>query len=124
MSVKNGHIERIVGDDVRSLVLDVRGINVSTNYNVSRRPQENIWLPFLVMTIKNLKEEFSFEVEDPSICFMPMSLDDGWNRIQLNLSDLTRGTYGTHYVMTLRVEIHASCRIRRVYFSDRLSNIR
>ena len=28
--------------------------------------------------------------------------------------------YGTNYVETLRVQIHANCRIRRVYFSDRL----
>merc|ERR1719259_1444268 len=28
--------------------------------------------------------------------------------------------YGTNYIETLRVQIHANCRIRRVYFSDRL----
>lgn len=27
---------------------------------------------------------------------------------------------GTNYVETLRVQIHANCRIRRIYFSDRL----
>lgn len=27
---------------------------------------------------------------------------------------------GTNYVETLRVQVHANCRIRRIYFSDRL----
>jgi len=49
-----------------------------------------------------------------------MRLDDGWNQIQFNLSDFTRRAYGTNYVETLRVQIHANCRIRRIYFSDRL----
>lgn len=44
----------------------------------------------------------------------------GWNQVQLNLSDLTKRAYGTNYVETLRVTIHANCRIRRVYFTDRL----
>ena len=79
---------------------------------------------------------------------MPMRLDDGWNQIQFNLADFTRRAYGTNYIETLRVQvvtipflstpthiickyflfifpspcvqIHANCRIRRVYFSDRL----
>ena len=44
----------------------------------------------------------------------------GWNQIQFNLSDFTRRAYGSNYVETLRVQIHANCRIRRIYFSDRL----
>jgi hypothetical protein len=49
-----------------------------------------------------------------------MRLDEGWNQIQFNLSDFTKRAYGTNYVETLRVQIHANCRIRRIYFSDRL----
>ena len=55
-----------------------------------------------------------------TFCTMPMRLDDGWNQIQFNLSDFTRRAYGTNYIETLRVQIHANCRIRRIYFSDRL----
>lgn len=51
---------------------------------------------------------------------MPMRLDEGWNQIQFNLSDFTRRAYGSNYIETLRVQIHANCRIRRIYFSDRL----
>jgi hypothetical protein len=56
----------------------------------------------------------------PFICTMPMRLDEGWNQIQFNLSDFTRRAYGTNYIETLRVQVHANCRIRRIYFSDRL----
>ncbi len=51
----------------------------------------------------------------PFICTMPMRLDEGWNQIQFNLSDFTRRAYGTNYIETLRVQIHANCRIRRSY---------
>lgn len=56
----------------------------------------------------------------PFICTMPMKLDRGFNQIQFNLSDFTRRAYGTNYLETLRVQIHCSCRIRRVFFTDRL----
>ena len=95
-----------------------------------------------VLTCLQLKKYFTFEVTvlddkevnrrfrasnyqsttrvKPFICTMPMRLDEGWNQIQFNLSDFTRRAYGTNYIETLRVMIHANCRIRRIYFSDRL----
>merc|ERR1719465_394791 len=80
------------------------GTNVSTNYitcPADAKKTLGIKLPFLVMIIKNLKKYFTFEV-------------------QVNLSDFTRRAYGTNYIETLRAQIHANCRIRRIYFSDRL----
>jgi len=143
--VKNGHIKRITDQDIQSSVLEIMGTNVSTSYIVCPAdPTQTlgIKLPFLVMIIKNLKKYFTFEVQvlddkgvkrrfrasnyqsttrvKPFICTMPMRLDEGWNQIQFNLSDFTRRAYGTNYVETLRVQIHANCRIRRIYFSDRL----
>merc|ERR1712036_198749 len=121
------------------------GTNVSTTYitcPADAKKTLGIKLPYLVMIIKNLKKYFTFEVQvlddknvrrrfrasnyqsttrvKPFICTMPMRLDEGWNQIQFNLADFTRRAYGTNYVETLRVQIHANCRIRRVYFSDRL----
>lgn len=46
-------------------------------------------------------------------------LSNGWNQIQFNLADFTRRAYGTAYVETVRVQIHANIRIRRIFFSDR-----
>ena len=119
------------------------GTNVSTTFiQCPADPKKvlGIKLPFLVMIIKNLRKYFTFEVmvlDDknvrrrfrasnyqsttrvkPFICTMPMRLDEGWNQIQFNLSDFTRRAYGTNYIETLRVQIHANCRIRRIYFSD------
>eukprot|EP00116_Pleurobrachia_bachei_P004932 sb/3465194/ len=143
--VRNGHIKRITDNDIQSLVLEIVGTNVSTTYITCPADPKitlGIKLPFLVMIIKNMKKYFTFEVQvlddknvrrrfrasnyqsttrvKPFICTMPMRLDDGWNQIQFNLSDFTRRAYGTNYIETLRVQIHANCRIRRVYFSDRL----
>ena len=141
--VRNGHIKRITDNDIQSLILEIVGTNVSTTYITCPADQKKtlgIKLPFLVMIIKNLKKYFTFEVQvlddkgirrrfrasnyqsttrvKPFICTMPMSLDDGWNQIQFNLSDFTRRAYGTNYIETIRVLIHANCCIRRVYFSD------
>jgi len=143
--VRNGHIKRITDQDIQSSVLEILGTNVSTTYISCPADQKQtlgIKLPFLVMIIKNMKKYFTFEVmvlDDknvrrrfrasnyqsttrvkPFICTMPMRLDEGWNQIQFNLSDFTRRAYGTNYIETLRVQIHANCRIRRIYFSDRL----
>lgn len=118
---------------------------MSTSYitcPADKKQTLGIKLPFLVMIIKNMRKYFTFEVTvlddkgvrrrfrasnyqsttrvKPFICTMPMRLDDGWNQIQFNLSDFMRRAYGTNYIETLRVQIHANCRIRRIYFSDRL----
>jgi len=143
--VRNGHIKRITDPDIQSSVLEIMGTNVSTTFiQCPADPKKTlgIKLPFLVMIIKNLRKYFTFEVmvlDDknvrrrfrasnyqsttrvkPFICTMPMRLDEGWNQIQFNLSDFTRRAYGSNYIEILRVQIHANCRIRRIYFSDRL----
>lgn len=56
----------------------------------------------------------------PYITTMPMRLDSGWNQIVLNLGDYVKRGYGTNYSETCRVTVHANCRIRRIYFTDRL----
>merc|ERR1712086_714774 len=129
--VRNGHIKRITDPDIRSSVLEIMGTNVSTNYvTAPADPQKTlgIKLPFEVQVLddKNVRRRFrasnyqSTTRVKPFICTMPMRLDEGWNQIQFNLSDFTRRAYGTNYIETLRVQIHANCRIRRIYFSDRL----
>ncbi|VVC29993.1 Cilia/flagella-associated protein 20/WDR90/C3orf67 [Cinara cedri] len=144
-TVRNGHIKRITDNDIQSLVLDIVGTNISTTYitcPAEKTKTLGIKLPYLIMIVKNMKKYFTFEVQilddknirrrfrasnyqsttrvKPFICTMPMRLDEGWNQIQFNLADFTRRAYGTGYVETLRVQLHANCRVRRVYFSDRL----
>jgi Protein of unknown function (DUF667) len=38
----------------------------------------------------------------------------------MNLADFTRRAYATNYMETVRITINANCRLRNVYFSDRL----
>lgn len=144
-NIRNGHIKRITDNDINSAVIHIQGDNVSTTYiTCPADPKQTlgIKLPYLVMIIKNLKKYFSFEVQvlddrnikrrfrasiyqtttrvKPFICTMPMRLDEGWNQIQFNLGDFTSRAYNTVYFETLRVQVHATCRIRRIFFSSKL----
>ncbi|CAH0557717.1 unnamed protein product [Brassicogethes aeneus] len=143
--VKNGHIRRIIDDEVKSLVLEVAGTNVATTFiTCPNDPKQSlgIKLPFLVMIIKNTKKYFSFEIQIkddkdmhrrfrvsnfqsttkvyPFCTTMPIGLSAGWNQVQFNLADFTKRAYGSTYLETTRVQIHANVRIRRIYFSDML----
>jgi Protein of unknown function (DUF667) len=57
-NVRNGHIKRITDPDIQSSVLEIMGTNVSTNYitcPVDPKKTLAIKLPFLVMIIKNVR---------------------------------------------------------------------
>eukprot|EP00123_Amoebidium_parasiticum_P021262 comp64281_c0_seq1/m.47967 comp64281_c0_seq1/g.47967 ORF comp64281_c0_seq1/g.47967 comp64281_c0_seq1/m.47967 type:complete len:197 (-) comp64281_c0_seq1:392-982(-) len=140
-----GHIKRIADNDIQSLVVEIVGPNLPKTYIAcppDPKKSLGIKLPFLIMTVKNLDTYFSFEVTvldhkgitrrfrasnfqsitrvQPYIVTMPLRLDEGWNQVQMNLGDFVKKAYGTTYVETLRIQIHANCRLRRVYFSDKL----
>ncbi|KAI8982239.1 transcription factor IIB [Mycotypha africana] len=141
----DAHISLVADDLISSTVIELLSPNLSNTY-ITCPAQSNttlgIKLPYLVFVIKNLQKYFSFEVEveddkkevrrfrasnyqittrvKPYITTMPMRLDPGWNQMVLNFSDLVKKAYGTNYSETRRVTIHANCRIRRVYFTDRL----
>jgi len=144
-SVRNGHIKRITDEDLNSLVLEIVGSNVETTSVICPAEKSQtlgIKLPIFSMQLKNLNKYFTFEVEvlddqnmrrrfrastfntatkvKPFVCMMPLKLDKGWNQIQFNLADFTKRAYATNYVETTRVSIHANCRLRRIFFSDRL----
>lgn len=50
---------------------------------------------------------------------MPLKLQPGWNDVRFDLADFCRAAYATDYVETLRVTVHANCRLRRVYFAEK-----
>jgi hypothetical protein len=143
--VENGYIKRITDQDIRSWVVEIVSTNVNSTWvSCPKDPKDElaIKLPFLVLVLKYLKKYFTFEIQilddmnmrrrfrasnyqsktrvKPFVCTLPMRLDPGWNQIQFNLSDFTRRAYGTNYIETIRVSVFANCRIRRIYFSDRL----
>ena len=49
-----------------------------------------------------------------------MRMEEEWNLLQLNMAELVKTVYTTHFVEVLRVTINANCRVRAVYFSDSL----
>ncbi|XP_011700317.1 PREDICTED: cilia- and flagella-associated protein 20-like [Wasmannia auropunctata] len=145
MHVKNGYIRRITDEEIKSLALEIAGTNVATTYiycPADPKKVLGIKLPFLIIIIKNMKKYFTFEItilDDknmhrrfrvsnfqsttrvrPFSTSTPIGLSGGWNQIQFNLCDFTRRAYGTNYIETTRMQIHANCRIRRIYFADRL----
>lgn len=104
LNIRNGYVKRITDQDINSSILEIVGTNVNTCFITSPKEEKEtlgIKLPFLVMVIKNLKKQFSFEIQilddknvkrrfrasnyststkvKPFICTMPMKLDDGWN---------------------------------------------
>ncbi|KAF9424910.1 hypothetical protein HW555_000211, partial [Spodoptera exigua] len=136
MEVQNGHIKRLTDNEVNSIVLEIVSTNVATTYITCPKNNQilGIKLPFLVMIVKNLKRYFSFEITilddknmrrrfrisnfqsttkiKPFCTSMPIGLAGGWNQIQFNLADFTRRAYGTQFIETLRVQVHANARLR------------
>ncbi|KAF1631580.1 UNVERIFIED_CONTAM: Cilia- and flagella-associated protein 20, partial [Eudyptes robustus] len=65
-TVRNGHIKRVTDDEIQSLVIEVIGANVSTTYiscPLDPKKTLGIKLPIFVMTLKNLKKYFTFEIQ-------------------------------------------------------------
>lgn len=149
LAVKNGHIKRVVDSDMQSSVLEIIGANVNLNY-ISHPADEKttlgITMPNLVFQVKNLRKYFTFEVtvlDDKNIlrtfkicnfhtltrvktnlCIVPLRLEEGWNQIFFNLADFVKRAYSTNYKETVRIQIHANCRLKRVYFTDQPQNSR
>lgn len=71
MKVQNGHIKRLTDDDLKSVALEIMGVNVATTYittPIQPRASLAIKLPFLVLIVKNMKKFFSFEVQVNYLC--------------------------------------------------------
>uniref|UniRef100_M4BKY9 CFA20 domain-containing protein n=1 Tax=Hyaloperonospora arabidopsidis (strain Emoy2) TaxID=559515 RepID=M4BKY9_HYAAE len=102
----------------------------------------HIRLQHLVLVLKNLGQHISLEVQmaddqgtrrrfrfstfqtktavHPQITLLPLRLDEGWNQLQLDLVDLALCCYNARYAHTISVQLHASCRVRRIYFAEQM----
>lgn len=143
--IRNGHVKRLVDPDFQNLVLEIAGTKLASNYitcPADLKKTLGIRFPVLNLTVKNMNKFFAFDVQilddkevrrrfrvststanaevKPFTCKLPLILEEGWNQITFPLNEYTKQIYGTTYVETLRVQIYSNCRIRRVYFSDRL----
>ncbi|XP_029043930.1 uncharacterized protein LOC114876531 [Osmia bicornis bicornis] len=80
----------------------------------------------LVVDTQNCLHHFQFtnaEAERQSsrgvICRAKIKLESGWNKLELNLSNLTQTAFKRDYAITQRIQISGNCRLRRVYFIDK-----
>ncbi|ELR21102.1 flagellar associated protein [Acanthamoeba castellanii str. Neff] len=137
-------VKMVRDEDLQSEVVEVMGENIADVYiTCPSHPKKTlgIKLPYIVLLVKNMHKYFSFEIEalddkklkrrfrasnyqtqarvKPYICTMPLRLSEGWNQVQLNIADLMRKAYGTTFVEISRVQVHANCRLRRIYFAEK-----
>ena len=74
---------------------------------------------------KNVKRTFicsnnqSITRIKPFECSMPLELDEGWNEIVFNLEDYCEKAFASKFVECQKVQVHANCRLARIYFNDR-----
>lgn len=139
-----GCFKRITDEEIQALVLEIGAVQFCTTYIAlpnNTRTIIGMRLPFLTIVVKYLKLPFCFEFEvmdsssmkrrfrcsncqssttvNPLLCHMPLVLDSGWNKIQIDLPSFTKQTYKTDYAEFLGIQIFANCRLQMVYFSDR-----
>lgn len=118
----------------------------TANDSVERQRSLHIRLQHLVLLVKPLDDDRELSVEvhvrdsrkqtrrfrastfqratrvHPLMTLLPLRLDAScWNQLQFDLARLTRDAYGTTLEYTISVQIHANCRVRRVYFAERMA---
>lgn len=135
-----GSVERVMDRDLKRSVIDIQGNAVTTTH--IRSPKLSIKLSHVSFLIKSMGADVPCGIElevldskdcrrrfrastyqkrvtsDDKITAMPLKLDAGWNHVQFNLGEFLDRWYGTSYVETVGIQINATCRVRRIYFTD------
>ncbi|VEV57209.1 transcription factor IIb, putative [Plasmodium vinckei vinckei] len=147
MRTKKGCVRKVLDDTIKLSAIEILSENTSDSYIYTSPGKYNslaISLPILVLIVKNMNKYFSFRISvmdnkrcrrtfrisnfqtvtrlSNKWCTMPMVLNEGWNILQINLSDYTEKAFKTKYVETIELQINASIRIRCIYFCDRIYN--
>lgn len=142
--VENGYIKRLTDPDIKTSVLEMCGasaerLSITTPREASSRL--DIKLPIINLVVKNLSKYFMFTIDliddtktkrtlkisnmalkahvKADLCTIPLTMTNGWNTLNMDLGVLLKRAYGTNYVKTTRLTIHANCRIKRVYFANK-----
>ncbi|KAI8101689.1 hypothetical protein M9434_006756 [Picochlorum sp. BPE23] len=143
---EDGSVERLLDEDLKSTVLELKGASVATTSIQCPRQKLGplrslgITLPYMVFLVKNMEQPCSFEVQvldsknerrrfrastfqkkvktNEAITAMPLKLSPGWNHVQFNLDEFLHTWYSTRYKETVQIQVHATCRLRRIYFTD------
>lgn len=147
-NVGPGRIKRVMSGSTQGLVIEITSqAFCKTFIELPDDPRQKIGtsMPVLNLVVEFLNRPFCFEFQvrddrnmkrryrmstcqkhakrSPLFCHMPMKLDLGWNIIHVDLLKLTALNYGRCYAEFLGLQIYANCRIRRVFFSDRVYEV-
>uniref|UniRef100_A0A674N7K3 CFA20 domain-containing protein n=2 Tax=Takifugu rubripes TaxID=31033 RepID=A0A674N7K3_TAKRU len=143
--VKHGNVECITDEELKTLAIEVQGKDIqTTSISCPSDPEDSlgIRLPFFNLLIKKTGEDWCFEItvtDDKNVRWqiiqttfrkdtkamahvacVPLRLSTSWERISIDLAKVTHALFGTKYMETSKIKIYANCRIRRVFFTDRL----
>ncbi|KAK6624127.1 hypothetical protein RUM43_004557 [Polyplax serrata] len=143
--IRSGVIRKVRDEDLCSQVLEISAPKIAATYiTCPIDPCRSLGIknPVLNLTVKNLNKYFAFDVQiqddrgvkrrfrasthqtvtevKPFFSRLPLTLEDGWNQITFPLQEFTMRCFGTNHVETLRLQIYASCRLRRVFFSNKV----
>ncbi|XP_017796083.1 PREDICTED: uncharacterized protein LOC108577443 [Habropoda laboriosa] len=145
---QSGRIRKILDSDLLENVIEIQDFEQPHGYGTSVicPPDSsqflNIELPILVIVIKNLNLQCRIQVQVADtqnclhhfqftnaenekqssrgvICRVRAKLETGWNKLELNLSNLTQTAFKREYAVTQRLQICGNCRLRRIYFIDK-----
>ncbi|VDM44952.1 unnamed protein product [Toxocara canis] len=83
--VRNGHIKRIMDDEIQSLIIEIMGANLST-YIMPYGPEEDVGH----QDVSGRRITSQIRKSSHLFPLIPMRLDDGWNQIQFNLSNFIK----------------------------------
>ena len=140
-----GQIKDVIDNDINSSVKEISGPWISSVcITCPADPKEtlDITLPFLFIVMKNMNKGFAFEahvLDDKGVtrefyvatnrsmihwslqrCQIPLRLENSWNKITMDLAYHTRLIFSSRYVRTQCVKVYANCRVRQIYFADRI----
>ncbi|CAK9813903.1 Cilia- and flagella-associated protein 20 [Anthophora quadrimaculata] len=145
---QSGRIRKILDSDLLENVIEIQDFEQPHGYGTSIicPPDSsqflNIELPILVIVIKNLNLQCRIQVQVVDtknclhhfqftnaenerqsskgvICRVKVKLETGWNKLELNLSNLLQTAFKSDYAVTQRLQICGNCRLRRIYFIDK-----
>ncbi|CAH8652735.1 unnamed protein product [Heterobilharzia americana] len=117
---------KALGIKLPFLVLIVKNLNKYFTFEIQVYYIVGYVVDFKILDDQGVKRRFrasnyqSTTRVKPFICTMPLRLEADWNNVYFNVADFTKRAYGTNFVEVIRIQIHANCRIRRIYFCDRL----
>jgi hypothetical protein len=143
-------VERIMDEDLKSSVIDIRGVSVATTSVQCPRRSLGPWsslgvsLPCVSFLIKSMGADVPCSIElhvqdskkerrrlrastfqkratsDSKVAALPLRLNVGWNHVQFDLREFLQKWYSTTYEETIGIEVHGTCRLRKIYFTDAL----